>query len=106
MKSLPGNLLGEISLCCNGIQQIRTLSASEMSGFLPLDCARVKLAQMLIKTCRHLEWDPQKPVTLPASLSQGTSALSGAQFPALSILHLGEGRTSFSLLGSPEGGGG
>lgn len=50
LKSLPGNLLGEITLRCNWYSaNPETLSAFGMSGFLPLDCARVKLAQALIK---------------------------------------------------------
>lgn len=71
-----------------GIRQIQTHSASEMSSFVPLDCARVKLALALIKTCRHLEWGPQKPVTPPTSLSQAN------QPSPMHSFHLGEGRTS------------
>lgn len=63
---------GESALPRHGDSQIQTHSASETSSFLPLDCARVKLALALIKTCRHLEWGPQKPVTPPTSLSQAS----------------------------------
>lgn len=55
-----------------GIWHIQPLSTSEMSSFLPLDCTRVKLALVLIKTCRHLELGPQKPVTPPTLLSQAS----------------------------------
>lgn len=41
-----------------GTMHIRMLLASEMSSFLPLDCARVKLSLALIKTCQHLELGP------------------------------------------------
>lgn len=65
-----------------------------MSSFPPLDCARVKLALALIKTCRHLEWGPQKPVTPPTSLSQAD------QPSPMHSFHGGEGGTSPSHLGT------
>lgn len=77
-----------------GTLQIETLFASEMSSFLPLHGARVKLALALMKTCRHLE--PQKPVTPPTPLSWKNQPSPDS----VSILHSlhGEGGTSPSLL--------
>lgn len=64
------------------------LGFSKSKHFLPLRWAvffllivpGLNLAQVLIKTCQHLEWGPKKPVTPSASLSQAYNP-SRMQFP-------------------------
>lgn len=69
-----------------GTVHIQTLLASEMSSFLPLDCARVKLSLALIKTCQHLEPGPHRNLSPLLHHYPRKSALS----EAVSILDWGQ----------------
>lgn len=60
-------------------RRTQRLPASEMSSLLPLDCARVKLARALIKTCHCLAWGPPEACHPPTSLSLLPSALGGGR---------------------------
>ena len=87
-----------------GTLQILTLSASEMSSFLPLHCARVKLALALMKTCQHLKWSPSPETCHPSYIIiPGHTNPFLTQFP-FSLFSMGGG-TSPSPRGSPGEGG-
>lgn len=95
-----GICLERSSFLATGIQQIQTLSASEMICVPPFDCDRVKLARVLIKMCQHLKWGPE---TCRISCLHRYPMHISPLLCIVSILCLGEGRTSPSQLGSPGG---